>query len=145
MSRALRGAFALSALTSIDSGPIFSAQSPMPAAEASVVKAALPGLRLLHESIVTALDGPEGSRSARRLLDVLKIRAATPADLVAWDPEGDFTVDGAALAHRHPTTPYAGKRLRGRVHHVWLRGKPVVWDGALTGPATGRLITGGRS
>lgn len=68
-----------------------------------------------------------------------------PADLVAWDPEGDFTVDGAALAHRHPTTPYAGKRLRGRVDHVWLRGRPIVWDGALTGPATGRLITGGRS
>jgi allantoinase len=71
--------------------------------------------------------------------------AGAPADLVAWDPEGQFTVEGSALAHRHPTTPYAGQRLQGRVHHVWLRGQPIVTDGVLSGPVRGRLITGGAS
>ncbi len=53
------------------------------------------------------------------------------ADLVAWDPEGEVVVDGAALAHRHATTPYAGRRLRGRVHHTWLGGRAVVRSGSL--------------
>ncbi len=62
------------------------------------------------------------------------------ADLVCWDPAASFTVAGTALAHRHPTTPYQGRRLDGRVHHVWLRGAPIVRDGALHGPRQGRLI-----
>jgi len=64
------------------------------------------------------------------------------ADLVAFDPDGGFVVDGTLLAHRHPTTPYAGRRLTGQVRHVWLRGHPIVWDGGLTGLTRGRLITG---
>ena len=47
------------------------------------------------------------------------------ADLVAFDPEAEFTVDAAALRQRHPLTPYAGVRLRGVVHRTWLRGRPV--------------------
>ncbi len=62
------------------------------------------------------------------------------ADLVAWDPDDAFEVIGAKLAHRHPTTPYAGRTLRGRVHHVWLRGQAIVADGALVGDPIGRLL-----
>jgi allantoinase len=57
------------------------------------------------------------------------------ADLVAFDPEGGFEVDPAALHHRHPVTPYAGAHLRGVVQGVWLRGQPIE-----SGAAGGRLL-----
>lgn len=68
------------------------------------------------------------------------LRPGDRADLVAWRPEADFIVDGALLAHRHPTTPYQGRQLSGRVDHVWLRGRPIVESGALVEPRQGRLL-----
>ncbi len=47
------------------------------------------------------------------------------ADLVAFDPDAWFAVDAAELEHRHPVTPYAGLRVRGKVLGTWLRGQPV--------------------
>jgi allantoinase len=64
-----------------------------------------------------------------------RIQVGADADLVAFDPDARFVVDPAALAHRHPVTPYAGAELRGRVVRTWLRGSPV--DG---GPPRGRLL-----
>lgn len=68
------------------------------------------------------------------------LAAGERADLVAWDPDERFEVIGEKLAHRHPTTPYAGRTLSGAVHHVWLRGQAIVRDGALVGDPIGRLI-----
>ncbi|HEX2254459.1 MAG TPA: amidohydrolase family protein, partial [Thermoanaerobaculia bacterium] len=62
------------------------------------------------------------------------------ADLVVWDPEAEREVDPARLHHRHPTTPYAGRRLAGVVHHTFLRGTEI-YDGARPGTvAHGRLL-----
>jgi allantoinase len=47
------------------------------------------------------------------------------ADLVVFAPEEEFTVVSAELQHRHPITPYAGRRLHGVVRQVWLRGEPI--------------------
>jgi allantoinase len=63
------------------------------------------------------------------------------ADLVAFDPDGLFTVDPALLHHRNPVTPYAGRTLSGVVHETWLRGEPVASDG----PPRGRLLRRGDS
>ena len=60
------------------------------------------------------------------------------ADLVAWDPGAAWTVDPRALAHKNPITPYAGRRLDGRVTDVWLRGGRIVEDGLLVGGARGQ-------
>jgi allantoinase len=57
---------------------------------------------------------------------------------VAFDPDGSFTVDPAALHHRHAVTPYAGARLTGVVRETWLRGVPVTGD-----EPRGRLLTRG--
>jgi allantoinase len=65
-----------------------------------------------------------------------RIAVGADADLVAFAPDDEFTVDAAALYHRHPVTPYAGRPLRGAVRAVWLRGERV--DPA--GPARGRLL-----
>lgn len=61
------------------------------------------------------------------------------ADLVIWDPEADFVVDGVKLEHRHELTPYAGESLRGRVHATYLRGERVYDDGRFA-PPRGRRI-----
>ncbi|GGV13406.1 allantoinase [Actinomadura cremea] len=53
------------------------------------------------------------------------IEVGRDADLVAFDPDAAFTVDPAALHHRHPVTPYAGRVLTGAVRTTWLRGAPV--------------------
>lgn len=54
-----------------------------------------------------------------------RIAPGCDADLVAFDPDQEFVVDPAALHHRNPVTPYAGRRLSGVVRRTWLRGTPV--------------------
>ncbi|HTM85427.1 MAG TPA: amidohydrolase family protein, partial [Mycobacterium sp.] len=54
-----------------------------------------------------------------------RIAVGYNADLVAFAPEETFAVDPVRLHHRHPVTPYAGRRLHGVVHTTWLRGVPV--------------------
>jgi allantoinase len=66
-----------------------------------------------------------------------KITAGCDADLVAFAPEQDFTVDPDRLRHRHKLTPYAGLTLRGVVRRTWLRGRPVYPD---AGGPLGRLL-----
>jgi allantoinase len=51
------------------------------------------------------------------------LRVGADADLAVVAPEETFVVDGAALHHRHPVTPYAGAELHGVVRRVWLRGR----------------------
>ncbi|GIG92632.1 allantoinase AllB [Plantactinospora endophytica] len=67
------------------------------------------------------------------------IRIGADADLVAFDPEAEFTVEPARLLHRHPVTPYAGRRLTGVVRGTWLRGEPV----GPADPPRGRLLVRG--
>jgi allantoinase len=50
------------------------------------------------------------------------------ADVVIWDPDAEFVVDEAALRQRHKRTPYAGRRLRGRVRATYARGRLVYGD-----------------
>jgi allantoinase len=61
------------------------------------------------------------------------------ADVVIWDPDASFTVEAAALHHRHPLTPYAGATLVGRVHQTFLRGREV-FDGHAFAPPRGRVL-----
>jgi dihydroorotase len=51
------------------------------------------------------------------------------ANLCVIDPALTWTVDPAALASRSRNTPYAGRKLTGRVRHTVLRGEPVVVGG----------------
>ena len=60
------------------------------------------------------------------------------ADLVVLDPETAWRVEPAALAHRHPITPYGGWSLTGRVRRTYLRGRCIVRDDELILPGRGR-------
>ncbi len=66
---------------------------------------------------LAGLDGRKGS-----------IEAGKDADLVVWDPEAEFTVDETLLHQRHKRTPYAGRRLYGRVAATYARGRLVYGD-----------------
>lgn len=83
-----------------------------------------------------------GPRRLAGLDPTLPIRVGQPASLVAWDPEGSFTVDPHALEQRHPVTPYAGRTLAGPVRDTWVRGHRVVRGGAVVGAPVGRPILG---
>jgi allantoinase len=54
-----------------------------------------------------------------------QIVVGADADLIAFAPDADFTVDPDQLAHRHKLTPYAGRRLAGVVRRTWLRGRLI--------------------
>jgi dihydroorotase len=51
------------------------------------------------------------------------------ANLCVIDPGLAWEVDPPRLASRARNTPYAGRKLTGRVRHTLLRGEPVVVDG----------------
>jgi allantoinase len=66
------------------------------------------------------------------------------ADLIVWDPDAESNVDPAALYHRHPVTPYAGLRLRGRVVTTLVRGEVVLWEGRCGAEPHGQALLSGR-
>jgi allantoinase len=61
------------------------------------------------------------------------------ADFVIFDPDGEETIRGASLLHRHPITPYEGMSLRGTVVQTVLRGQTVYDRGVVTG-GTGLIL-----
>jgi allantoinase len=98
----------------------------------------------------------EARRRGHTLVDVVRWMARGPADLVGLTdrgriepgavahlavlaPDAAFTVDVAALHHRNPVSPYAGRVLTGVVRQTWLHGAPV----DLAAAPRGRLLTGG--
>ncbi len=67
-----------------------------------------------------------GDRHGRPIIE------GNPANLAVFDPEEEWTVDGSTMQSRSRNTPYAGRRVRGRVRHTILEGEPTVRDGEPT-------------
>lgn len=63
------------------------------------------------------------------------------ADLLIWNSDAEFAVDGKTLIDARLSTPYAGCRLRGVVDRVYLRGNLICEKGRPLEHATGRLIS----
>jgi allantoinase len=78
---------------------------------------------------LAGLDGRKGN-----------IAPGRDADFVIWDPDQETIVDPTTLYHRHPVTPYAGMRLRGRVVTTILRGEIIFREGECTSTPRGRLL-----
>ena len=57
------------------------------------------------------------------------IAEGRPANLCVFDPAAVWVVEPDRLASRSRNTPYAGRKLTGKVRHTILRGTPVVTDG----------------
>ncbi len=67
-----------------------------------------------------------------------RIQPGYDADFCVFAPDDGFVVDPAALFHRNPITPYAGRRLDGVVRSTWLRGQELAGD-----QPRGHLLTRG--
>ena len=65
------------------------------------------------------------------------------ADLVLFEPDRASEVDPAELQHRNPVTPYAGRRLDGRVWATYVRGVEVYAEGRFRDEPAGRLLSRG--
>jgi dihydropyrimidinase len=61
------------------------------------------------------------------------IEAGRDADLVLFDPAARRTLRAADLHHTSDYTPYEGFAVTGSVRSVFLRGRPVIRDGAFVG------------
>jgi dihydropyrimidinase len=61
------------------------------------------------------------------------IEVGRDADLVLFDPAARRTLRAADLHHTSDYTPYEGFELTGAVRSVFVRGRPVVRDGAFVG------------
>ena len=68
---------------------------------------------------IAGLDGSHGG----------PIVAGRRANLCVIDPAATWVVDASALASKARNTPYAGRKLTGRVRHTIFAGAPVVIDG----------------
>ena len=69
------------------------------------------------------------------------IKIGCDADLVIWNPEMRFTVDGQSLHHRHKLTPYQGVMLSGHVEKTFLRGRKIYDNGEFTDEPHGIFLT----
>ena len=69
------------------------------------------------------------------------IAVGRDADFVVWDPDAETTVDAKALQHRHPVTPYDGRRLRGQVRTTILRGTTIFDRGDFPCPPKGTRLS----
>ena len=67
-----------------------------------------------------------------------RISAGYDADLVAFDPYGEFRVTADRLYHRHPVSPYLGQKLRGVVKATYVRGRAVFCESGFPGEPSGR-------
>src|SRR5215213_1201486 len=68
------------------------------------------------------------------------IAVGKDADLVVWDPDGQFTVAAGALHHRHKITPYEGEVLSGVVQKTFLRGRKIYDGGHFVDGPLGHML-----
>lgn len=64
-----------------------------------------------------------------------QVQVGADADLVIYDPHGEYEISDAEQATIGGFTPYAGRKVQGRVRDTFVRGQAVTRDGQLVGPA----------
>jgi len=69
------------------------------------------------------------------------IEVGRDADLVLFDPNARRTLHASGLHHTSDYTPYEGFELTGAVRSVYVRGRPVIREGAFVGTrGDGRFV-----
>ena len=62
-----------------------------------------------------------------------RLEVGWDGDVIAFDPEAQWTVEKSGLLFRNKCSPYQGRRLRGVVRATWLRGWRVFDGGVFEG------------
>ncbi len=75
-----------------------------------------------------------------------KLEEGYDADVVIWKPDEEFDVSPRNIHHKHKLTPYAGRKLSGRVDKTFLRGELIYEHGRFPlKKSTGALLLRGDS
>ncbi|MDX8451378.1 dihydroorotase family protein [Mesorhizobium sp. VK9D] len=69
------------------------------------------------------------------------IAAGYDADLLVLDPRQSTTIANADQVSRAGYTPFDGWTVKARLTNVFLRGREIVRQGRLVGPAQGKIVT----
>jgi dihydroorotase len=69
-----------------------------------------------------------------------RIAVGYDADLTVVDMNRTETITNAWIASRCGWTPYNGRKVRGWPVGTFVRGRKVVWDGAILGEARGAPV-----
>ena len=83
------------------------------------------------------------SAGAQRVFGLIgkgRIAAGWDGDFTIVDLKAEWTVEGEWLASKCGWSPFEGMRLRGRPVGTIIRGRRVMWESELTGPAAGRPL-----
>ncbi len=105
-----------------------------------LLDAALSG-RVSVERVVDAYAGAPARHYG--LVGKGRLVRGADADMTLVDPSVEWELSDDAVVSRAGWTPYAGRRLRGRVVATLLRGRTVVSDGKLVGPLpVGEFVPG---
>jgi dihydropyrimidinase len=115
-----------------------------------------PGIETLLATVYLGV--AEGRITIERMVDVLSttparlfglgrkgaLEVGRDADIVLFDPATRRTIRAADLHHTSDYTPYEGLEVSGAVRSVFVRGRPVVRDGAYVGDrGDGRFVERG--
>ena len=112
----------------------------------------MPGVQTLLPLLLDHV--AQGSTSLARLVDLTsagaqrvfgligkgRIAVGWDADFTIVDLNSEWTVQSDWLASKCGWSPFEGMRLRGRPVGTIIRGRRVMWDSELTGPAAGRPL-----
>ena len=74
------------------------------------------------------------------LTDQGTLSVGSPANLVVFDPDVEWTVDPAQFLSKSRNTPFAGRTLKGRVVHTFYRGRRTVTAGRIEANAAGAKV-----
>jgi dihydroorotase len=109
--------------------------------------AALPGMLGLQTALSVVIETMLGTLGWRGIAERMSttparigglawhgrpIATGEPANLVLVDPDASWLVDAHELVSRSRNTPFAGRKLPGRVVATFLHGTPTVLNGNLT-------------
>jgi dihydropyrimidinase len=98
--------------------------------------------RITLERMVDLLSTTPASRFG--LAEKGALEVGRDADVIVFDPDARRTITAAGLHHTSDYTPYEGLEVSGAVRSVFVRGRPVVRDGAFVGDrGHGRFIERG--
>jgi dihydroorotase-like cyclic amidohydrolase len=68
------------------------------------------------------------------------IRIGSDADFVLVDLKADGKIEASKLHNKNTLTPYEGRPVKGLPRYTILRGKIIMAEGELTGPASGDWV-----
>jgi dihydroorotase len=96
------------------------------------------GVRTLEDAIAMLTVAPAAVMRMERWDYRPVVEEGAPANLVAFDPELEWTVDPSTFKSRARNTPYGGWQVRGKVLHTVFKGRLVVRGGELVGGPRGK-------